>query len=268
MPFRGAHWYLLLLVPLIGLAFWPGYFAAFSSAPRELHIHGATASLWIALLVTQSWSIHHRRAALHRAIGASSFVLFPLFVMGGVLVIRSMAVKYTSGLDPFYAVNGPQLAAIDTLATVSILILVHQAMRYRRDVHRHAAAMLGTVLFLLGPILARFLAFLPPFAITGPEDFAGFGVNVHLSHLIGAGVAVAMAVRHPRSRQPLLILAGLVLLQSLAFELGRTAAWRQLVSAIADVPPMLLASAGFGLGLAALWTGWRMVPPRRPPMVA
>src|SRR5687768_16585659 len=102
MPYRHAHLYLLLLFPLTGLAFWPNYFGRLAASPAAFHIHGATASLWIALLAFQSWSIHARRNAWHRSVGLASFALFPLFVAGGLLVIQTMAVKFAGRSDPFY----------------------------------------------------------------------------------------------------------------------------------------------------------------------
>ena len=93
MPYRHAHFYLLLLFPLAALAFWPNYFSIVRSAPFALHAHGVTAASWIALLAFQSWSIHRRRNALHRATGLAGLALFPFFVAGGLLVIQTMAAK-------------------------------------------------------------------------------------------------------------------------------------------------------------------------------
>jgi hypothetical protein len=193
-------------------------------------------------------------------------VLFPLFAMGGILVVQSMAAK-TAGGHPFYAVNGAQLATIDLVATSSILYLVHQAMRHRRKVHLHSTYMLGTIFFLLGPILARFLGIVPMFAITGPQDFDRFSTNVHVSNLLAAALVGALAMRHPRSRKPLLVVGALVLAQSVAFEtIGRTGVWRDLFLATADMPSLLLAGIGFVAGLAALWTGWVQVKGRGGPI--
>jgi hypothetical protein len=45
MPYSRAHLYLLILVPLVGLAFWPGYFARLGETPWAIHLHGITAML-------------------------------------------------------------------------------------------------------------------------------------------------------------------------------------------------------------------------------
>src|SRR5687768_8070023 len=113
MPYRHAHYYLLALFPLTLFAFWPGYFSDLRGAAYSAHVHGVTASLWIALLAMQSWSIQRRQNALHRTLGYSSFVLFPFFTVGGLLVIQTMAMKFTAGVSPFYNVYGPGLALLD-----------------------------------------------------------------------------------------------------------------------------------------------------------
>ena len=40
MPYRHAHYYLLLLLPLAFLAFWPRYFSDLRAAPLAFHVHG------------------------------------------------------------------------------------------------------------------------------------------------------------------------------------------------------------------------------------
>src|SRR6185436_14831501 len=103
MPYRHAHWYLLSLFPLAGLAFWPNYVSRLADSSAAFHLHGITASLWIGLVAFQSWSIHHRRNALHRSLGLASFALFPFFVTGGLLIIQSIAGKFATAADPFSA---------------------------------------------------------------------------------------------------------------------------------------------------------------------
>src|SRR4051812_41997624 len=96
MPYRYAHYYLLLLMALTALAFWPMYFSVLPNAGVALHIHGFTASLWIALLTFQSWAIHHRQNAWHRAVGIASLAIFPLFFAGSLLIVHTMASNFVT----------------------------------------------------------------------------------------------------------------------------------------------------------------------------
>lgn len=260
MPYRHAHYYLLLLLPLTLLAFWPNYFAALGSAPIGLHVHGVTASLWIVLLAFQSWSIHHRRNALHRMVGYGSFALFPLFTVGGLLVVQSMAVAFAAGGNPFYNVYGARLGTVDTLSTLAIPYLFFMALRWRRKVHLHARYMLTTVFFLLMPILTRILTDFPPFEMQGPGDPA-FGWAFHASNAVAVTLAAALWFHAPKHGRPMIDIAGFLLLQSVLFEtLGRSVAWELAYSAIGSLPTAAVVSAGFAASLGIVWLGWISAP--------
>ncbi|RYY47057.1 MAG: hypothetical protein EOP59_01785, partial [Sphingomonadales bacterium] len=102
MPYRHAHWILLLLLaPAILMAFWRDYFGSLASATFAFHAHGLTATAWIVLVALQSWTAHSRRFQLHRTIGRAPLFLVPLFAAGGGLVLHSMSLKFTGG-HPFY----------------------------------------------------------------------------------------------------------------------------------------------------------------------
>jgi hypothetical protein len=265
MPYRHAHWYLLLLFPLTALAFWPAYFSKFADAPAAFHVHGVTASLWIALLAFQSWTIHHRRNALHRSAGLGSFALFPLFVTGGLLVIQTMAAKFGNGADPFYTAFGARLAAVDSVSSLAIPWFFFMALNWRRKVHLHARYMLAPVLFLLGPILSRLMPALPPLAIRGPEDFPNFAAGLHIANGAAVAVAALLVLRAPKFGRPFAVAGGLVAVQSLAFEtVGRAPAWEAAVEAIAAAPTALVATLGLIAGIGAVWAGWTAgrAPPR------
>jgi hypothetical protein len=257
MPYRHAHWYLLLLFPLTGLAFWPNYFSKFSGSPYAFHVHGITASLWIALLAGQSWTIHHRRNALHRSAGLASLALFPFFLVGGLLVLQTMADKVATRAEPFYDMFGARLGTMDALSSIALPILFYQAIRWRRKVHVHARYMLAPVLFLLGPILSRLMPALPPLAVTGPETFYLFGYGLHVSNGIAAAIAALLYLRAPKHGRPFLIVGALVLLQSLLFEtFGRMPVWKSVYAALAGVPTPLVVSLGLAAGILAGAAGW------------
>ena len=257
MPYRHAHWYLLLLFPLTGLAFWPNYFSKFAASPYAFHVHGITASLWILLLALQSWTIHNRRNALHRSAGVASLALLPFFLVGGLLVLQTMAVKFGARDGPFYSNFGARLGAIDTLSSIALPFLFYTAIRGRRKVHLHARYMLAPVLFLLPPILSRVMLALPPFAITGPETFHRFGYSAHLAQGFAIAAAFFLYLRTPKHGRPYLIVAGLIVVQSLLFEtLGQSPAWEKLYASLAGVPTALVVSLGLAAGILAGAAGW------------
>lgn len=266
MPYRHAHLYLLLLFPLTALAFWPNYFAQFRASPYAFHVHGVTASLWIALLAAQSWTIHSRRNAVHRSLGVSSFVLFPFFIVGGLLVLQTMAAKFGSQSSPFYAIYGARLGAVDALSSLAMPWLFYRALKDRRKVHLHARWMLAGVFFLIPPIISRLIPILPPLAITGPESFHLFAYGVHISFALTVMLALWLALRVPKHGGPWLATAGLVAAQAVLFQtVGQAASWERLYASLAGTPVSLLAALGFAVSVAATWAGWvaGMTPQRR-----
>lgn len=261
MPYRHAHFYLLALFPLAALAFWPNYVSKLADSSAAFHLHGITASLWLGLVAFQSWSIHNRRNALHRKLGLASFALFPFFVTGGLLIIQSIAVKFSAVSDPFFAMYGARLASMDTLSTLTILYLFAMALRWRRKVHVHARYMLAPVLFLLSPILSR----LPPVLPFGEPSLARFAIIAQLSNLIVVAIAAILYLKAPKHGRPFLIAGAVVIAQSLSFvTLGRTPAWEQVIAAIAGVPVSAMIGIGFAASAAAIWAGWTAgsTPPR------
>ena len=121
--------------------------------------------------------------------------------------------------------------------------------------------MLGTLFFLFGPILSRLLPALPPLAITGPADFHLFGTSVHIANGLAALLAMLLAQRAPKHARPWLIVAGLIVVQSAAFEtLGRTERWESGFVAVGSLPTALLVSLGLAGAAAAIWAGWTALP--------
>lgn len=261
MPYRHAHWYLLSLFPLAWLAFWPNYLSIFAASPVAFHVHGITASLWIALVAAQNWSIHHRRNALHRTVGIASLALFPVFVTGGLLVIHSISGKFGARVDPFNALYGARLGSMDALSTLAIVYMFAMALKWRRKVHIHARYMLAPVLFLLSPILGR----LPPVLPFGEPSLERFGLIVPLSNAIAIAIAATLYLKAPRHGRPWLVAAAIVALQTLFFQtLGRSGIWESVFAALGRVPAPAVAGLGLAASAVAIWAGWTAgrSPPR------
>jgi hypothetical protein len=244
MPYRHAHWALLLiLAPAIGTAFWRDYFGTMAAAPFAFHAHGLTETAWIALVALQSWSAHNRRLPLHRLSGRAVLFVVPLFAFGAALVLQSMASKFASGSHPFYAVFGARLGMHDIVSSVTLVAMVRAALVNRRRVGLHAAYMLGTVLLVLPPIMARLPIDAPP--------------ALHLGELVSILAALALYLWRRGDGLPFLIVIGAMLLQVLSFEsFGASAQWAAMFSSIARWPAMPLAFAALMVSALALWTAW------------
>lgn len=257
MPYRHAHWYLLAVFPLAGLAFWPGYLAQIATAPAQMHLHGVTATLWLLLLVAQSWTMHQGHRGLHRRLGLLSLLFFPLFLAGGAGIFLGMAQRYVEAVSPFYTLYAPRLALLDIVAVAAFAFFFHEALRHRRRVQLHAGYLLATAILLLPPILGRLAPLALGFEIAGPADFWKLGIGFQAANGVTALLAFAIALRRGRNGLPF-ALAGLAVLVGAALyqTLGATDAWQGLVAAMAGLPsaPPAIAAGLAGVAIAA--SGW------------
>jgi hypothetical protein len=255
MPYRHAHWYVLALFPLSALAFWPNYLSQFMAAPMQFHVHGITASLWLVLIAAQSWTIHHDRRALHRAIGPLSLIAFPLFLVGGVGIFMGMAQRFVEGASPFYTMYAARLSWLDFVGVGGVSYFFYEAMRQRRKVHPHARYLLATTIFLLPPILGRLMAI--PLGVTGPEDFAKLGTGFQIANALTALIAFALAVHSGKHGRPFWLAGVLTIVAALLYQfVGGLPAWEQLFARAAGLPLMPMAALAAAAGVAVSYAGW------------
>lgn len=263
MPYRHAHWYLLALFPLAGLAFWQSYLSQFTKASAEFHMHGITATLWLILLVAQSWTMHSDKRALHRTLGTTSLVLFPLFLMGGAGIFFGMADRFVQG-SPFHTLYAPKLAWFDFVAVGGFAYFYFEALRQRRKVHPHSGYMLATVMFLLPPIFGRLSAI--PLGVTGPADFPKLDTGFLAANVLIAGLAFFLAYRAGKNGRPWVLAGVLTLAMTVLYmTIGAMPAWRGFYATLADWPTAPFAFAAGTAGVIIAYAGWvagkRTVPP-------
>ena len=254
MPYRHATWYLLGVLAFAGLAFWPQYLSKFSTSPAQYHLHGITATLWVLMLIAQSWTIHRDQRSLHRTMGTMSLVLFPLFLAGGSTIFLGMAQRYVEG-SPFHVMYGPKLAWLDFVGVGGVAYLYYEALRNRRKVHPHSRYMLATVFFLLPPIFGRLSAI--PLGVRGPEDFHKLGTGFQSVNVIVALVAFWLAYRSGKHGRPFVVAGILTLVAAILFEvIGRMPAWEALFARAAELPVAPFALAAGLAGVVIGYAGW------------
>lgn len=242
MPYRYAHYFILLiLLPAIAVAFTPRYFGVLPAASFAFHAHGVTASLWVLLVMAQSWTAHAKKFALHKMVARSVLVLVPLFAAGGILAMQSMAEKFVTRSDPFYAMLGARLGLDDVVATTALVLMVRAAIVNRRRMGLHAAYMLSTVLLVLSPVVARLPIPLIP----------------HLGDAITIVTALSLYAIRRRDGRPFLIVAALSVLRVVQFHtLAASEWWAGAFGALKDLPAAPLAIAAMLAAGLAIWTAW------------
>lgn len=253
MPFRKAWLWVLVLLALTFVAFWPGYFSRLPDKKLAHHYHAASAVLWMLLAIVQSWAVHHNRLALHRKAGLAIFALFPFFMVAGMWVIH---VEATTVAGDFTSVEGRQLTQFgffDPLANIAFALLFWTGLKHRYKVQLHARYMLATLLFAISPVGFRLLAIGIPF----------FRPDENFSYAMAGGNLMALAVtlylfrQAPKHGRPFLIAAGFIVAQEITFEtLGRIPAWGPMFASISylNLTPLLLLTGIASVGI--VWHGW------------
>jgi len=262
MPYPRAYLVLIIVIVLTVVAFWPGYFSRLGTTSILVHVHGLSASLWLLMLTTQSWLAHQRHLELHRRIGLISPLLVTVFIIGGLTMLKAMSIRTHSSEPNLMHVYGSGLALIDVIAVTGFAWLYHGALRHRRHVQFHARYMLSTIILLLAPVLTRLLVtHFPPLMVRGPDDFALFGMAVQLSNFIALAAAVGLYLSAPRWGRPFGLVAGMIILQAIAFQwLTELPPWRGFFVALATTPTFALVTIGLIIGAFIALSGLRGRP--------
>ena len=258
MPYRHAPYYMIACIAVIVPGFWPSYFAQWGSVPWQFHAHGVAASIWVLMVLFQSWAVHKEQLPLDRAVGKSSLILFR-FLMGGLAAIIDLTGKtVVAGPDPVRTMFGSSFVAGLALAIAAYVALFYRALRHRRKVWVHSGYMLSTPLILFESPFGRILNMvMPGLAIRGPEDL----------HLIMPAILSAMAVellivallwlRFRDKAAPFLVAGGFIVAQMLAMGLlANSALLMPVLLAIGNAPSALMWMTGFAIGAATSWAGW------------
>jgi hypothetical protein len=259
MPYRHAHYYVLVVIAVIVAGFWPSYFGVWGSVPWQFHAHGVAASLWVAMVAAQSWTAHRGRLPLHRAVGKSSLLLFP-FLIGGLAAIIDVTAKgYVAGDNPGRMMFGGSFLIGLALAIAAYVTVYYRALKFRRKVWIHSGYMLTTPLILFESPFGRLLnMFMPGLAIRGLGDLHLIMPAILWAMAIELAVIAAIWLRYRDKANPFLIAAGFIVAQMLTMGLmAESALLRSLLAAIGQLPSAAVVMAGFAIGALTSWAGWK-----------
>lgn len=257
MPYSKAHYFLVLLLVLTFLGFWNSYFGMLTKAPLTHHFHGITATLWIFLLIAQSWSIHSQRRELHKFMGKALFILVPIMT-GAFALVTWVGAQKSIGGHPFYTQFGQALLTADVLLLFSTSLQIYLALRFRNNIRLHSALMLGTVFGLIGPIVSRLVVnWIPGYQITGLETMSNFGYGLNFSIVVSVLIPLVLYFMYKREGWPWLLATGIVVLMyGLYATLGKSDIWASAVQLMSYAPPMAVFAFGLIVGLSACLMGW------------
>lgn len=209
-----------------------GFWQSFFSHPLSNHlphlVHGILATLWLVLLVSQAWLVRARKMALHRLGGKLAYVLAPLFVVSGWVILFVM-LAYPDHFPPGIRAK---LAFYDTSSLLLFSGLVSLALIHRGNVQKHARYMSATALVLLPPAIPRLVAFVAPGSM-------GFDAMLHLALGLSEAALLLLVMNDFRIKQKSPIFLITLLLFVLAhlgmYTAPHTTAWQMLIAWPASV---------------------------------
>jgi hypothetical protein len=209
--YANSPYYLTLALLCAVVGFFPSYFARLGSTDLVHHFHGVMASLWMIMLVVQSWFMKTGLVAQHRALGKLSLVIAPAFVISGILMVHTMV----SSDDGFSKAFGPRLAFLDLTTMLYFAVAYLSALYFRRNVQLHARFMSSTAILVLPPALSRLIGNLVP----GISSFEQAGHGAYFVCEIVVAMLIVNDLRHGSIRAPYLILMIVLVIQQISFVL-------------------------------------------------
>lgn len=259
MPYPRAHYWVLFVMAVIVLGFWPSYFAVWDNVPWQFHAHGVAASIWVMMVFAQSWTAHHRQLPLHRAVGKSSLLLFP-FLIGGLAAIIDVTGKgYVAGDGLSRQMFGASFLIGLVLAIAAYVTVYYRALKYRRKVWVHSGYMLSTPLILFESPFSRLMAgFVPGLTIRGPEDFDRIIPSILWAMAIELAFVAAIWFKFREKATPFLVAGLFIVAQMLTMGLMMdNALLKSVLVLIGNVPSSAVVMTGFAIGAATSWAGWQ-----------
>ena len=259
MPYRHAHYWVLVVIAVIVAGFWPSYFGIWGTVPWQFHAHGVAASLWVIMVAAQSWTAHHRQLSLHRAVGKSSLLLFPFLIAGLAAIIDVTAKGYVAADHPVRIMFGGSFLIGLALAIAAYVTVYYRALKYRRKVWLHAGYMLTTPLILFESPFGRILnGFMPGLTIRGLDDLHLIMPAILWSMALELAFVAAVWLRFRDKAAPFLVAGGFIVAQMLTMGLMSEVAFlKSLLFALGQVPSAAVVLAGFAIGAATSWAGWQ-----------
>jgi len=258
MPYRHAPYYVLAVIAVILAGFWPSYFAIWGEAPWQFHAHGIAASIWVTMVLAQSWTAHHKQFGIHVAVGKSSLMLFP-FLIGGLAAIIDLTGKtVVASADPVRTMFGSSFVVGLALAIAAYVVLYYRALKYRRKVWIHSGYMLSTPLILFESPFSRVLNMvMPGLTIRGPDDFHRIMPSIEMAMALELLVIAVIWYRFRDKAKPFLVAGGFIVAQMVTMGLlSNSPLLMPALRAIGNMPSAVMVGAGFAIGAATSWAGW------------
>lgn len=235
--------WLLLLIPLVALGFYPSYWSKITDNKTTVqHVHAFFMCLWVIMSIVQPYLIMKKKTHVHKTVGKLSYALIPLIVISGYILIQSRYERILLRIQDKVAIGELKLTVeevlgrVASLQTMGILFLLMLIIFYtlaivnRKKFLHHATYMIGAIFTSIDPALDRMIRNWANANHIESNFFLEYG-----SQLFSVVLLVALAVYQyskKLSLKPVLIVTGIYCICFLISDLAsETAIWRWFVEA-------------------------------------
>ena len=259
MPYPRAPYYMVGVIAIILIGFWPSYFNVARTVPWQFHAHGMAASLWVLTVAAQSWTAQHKNwLQFHRSVGKASLFLFPFLIGGLAAIISRQGEDFVAG-DPVNLLYGPGFMLGTMVAITAYVTVYYRALKYRRKVWVHAGYMLSTPLILFESPFSRIMGlYIPRFQVHRPADFP----HIMETILLSCGIELAIIgliwwLVRDRAR-PFLVTGAFIIVETLAIAFASDfQVLKRFDTVIGQAPGAPIWLMGFAVGALTSWAGWQ-----------
>lgn len=236
--------WLFLLIPLAVIGFYPSYWSKITDdIPTIKHIHAFFMSTWVVMSILQPYLIMKKKIHVHKTIGKVSYVLIPLIVMSGYVLIQARYDRILLRIQNEVATGKASLMSDEVLSQVAssqrlgimfflILVICYSlAIANRKNILKHATYMMGAIFTSIDPTLDRMVGRWASANHLEPNLFIEYG-----SQLFAIFLLIALAIYQYSKQQSLRPVIIVISIYSICFLIidtaSNTTAWRWFVETL------------------------------------
>jgi len=201
--YRKLGFFLLLLLPLVAIGFYPSYFKLFPEfngyIDTLVHVHFFLSGLWVVILIAQPFLILNKKYKWHKRLGISTYLIFPLWILSFLVMIYKVIQKENYDYLVFPIGN-----------MLILIILYILAIKHRKTMAKHMRYMIASAIVLLDPTVGRWT-----FTIF-QTDLIAMPITYAIMNLILVGL-IWMDKRNGKDYQPYVVALGCFLVYNISF---------------------------------------------------
>lgn len=118
MPCRQTQWFVGFVLADNSIRLWARYWSPIRAVPLNFHVHALSSCTLLMVLIVQSVAIHSRSSAFRRKFGLARLTLFPLMILGCIMILDVSVRNLAAEKRPFSVDLNPSFASDEVLSNI------------------------------------------------------------------------------------------------------------------------------------------------------